>query len=46
MAFQRPLPYSTQWIDENDLEAVEAVLRSDYLTQGPRWGRLARPKSP
>ncbi|MFP6887277.1 MAG: aminotransferase class I/II-fold pyridoxal phosphate-dependent enzyme, partial [Opitutales bacterium] len=29
------IPYSRQWIDEQDLEAVERILRSDYLTQGP-----------
>jgi UDP-4-amino-4,6-dideoxy-N-acetyl-beta-L-altrosamine transaminase len=29
------IPYSRQWIDEADIKAVEAVLRSEYLTQGP-----------
>jgi UDP-4-amino-4,6-dideoxy-N-acetyl-beta-L-altrosamine transaminase len=29
------IPYGRQWIDENDIKAVEAVLKSDYLTQGP-----------
>jgi dTDP-4-amino-4,6-dideoxygalactose transaminase len=29
------IPYGQQWIDESDIKAVEAVLRSDYLTQGP-----------
>jgi len=29
------LPYGRQWIDETDRKAVEAVLSSDYLTQGP-----------
>jgi len=29
------IPYSRQWIDEDDIEAVNAVLKSDYLTQGP-----------
>ncbi|WP_137153225.1 UDP-4-amino-4,6-dideoxy-N-acetyl-beta-L-altrosamine transaminase [Devosia sp. FKR38] len=32
MAF---IPYSTQSIDEDDIAAVTAVLRADYLTQGP-----------
>ncbi len=32
MAF---IPYSCQNIDEHDIEAVNAVLRSAYLTQGP-----------
>jgi UDP-4-amino-4,6-dideoxy-N-acetyl-beta-L-altrosamine transaminase len=29
------LPYGRQSIDEDDIAAVEAVLRSDFLTQGP-----------
>jgi UDP-4-amino-4,6-dideoxy-N-acetyl-beta-L-altrosamine transaminase len=29
------IPYGRQWVDEADIKAVEAVLRSDYLTQGP-----------
>jgi UDP-4-amino-4,6-dideoxy-N-acetyl-beta-L-altrosamine transaminase len=29
------LPYGRQWIDEDDVQAVVAVLRSDFLTQGP-----------
>jgi len=32
---QKFLPYGRQWIDEADKKAVEAVLESDYLTQGP-----------
>lgn len=32
MAF---IPYSCQTIEEEDIEAVVAVLRSEYLTQGP-----------
>lgn len=32
MAF---IPYGTQWIDEDDIASVVAVLRSDHLTQGP-----------
>ena len=31
----RPIPYSRQQIDEEDIEAVVRVLRSDWLTQGP-----------
>lgn len=31
----RPLPYGRQSIDESDIEAVTAVLRSDWLTTGP-----------
>lgn len=30
-----PIPYSRQSVDEADIAAVTAVLRSDYLTQGP-----------
>lgn len=29
------LSYGKQWLDENDKEAVLAVLKSDFLTQGP-----------
>jgi len=32
---QKFIPYGRQWIDDTDKEAVEAVLSSDYLTQGP-----------
>lgn len=30
------LPYGRQWIDEDDIAAVVAALRSDYLAHGPR----------
>ena len=30
------LPYGKQVIDEEDIEAVVAVLRSDWLTTGPQ----------
>jgi len=30
------IPYGKQWIDDNDIKAVEEVLRSDYLTTGPK----------
>lgn len=29
------LPYGRQWIDDDDVAAVVAALRSDYLTTGP-----------
>ncbi|NLK97753.1 MAG: UDP-4-amino-4,6-dideoxy-N-acetyl-beta-L-altrosamine transaminase [Epulopiscium sp.] len=29
------LPYGRQWIDEDDIQAVINVLKSDYLTTGP-----------
>lgn len=30
------IPYGHQWIDEDDIAAVAEVLRSDYLTTGPK----------
>jgi perosamine synthetase len=30
------IPYSRQYIDEDDIEAVVEVLRSDWITQGPK----------
>jgi len=30
------LPYGQQWIDEEDIKAVIEVLRSDWITQGPK----------
>lgn len=36
------LPYGRQAIDEADIAAVEAVLRSDWLTQGPAIERFER----
>lgn len=33
---QKYIPYGRQWIDEDDIKAVEEVLRSDYLTTGPK----------
>lgn len=32
--------YGHQWIDGEDIEAVTAVLKSDYLTCGPMVGKL------
>lgn len=29
------IPYGRQWIEEDDIEAVAKVLRSDYVTTGP-----------
>lgn len=28
--------YGRQWVDENDIQAVDAVLRSDFITCGPK----------
>lgn len=33
---QRMLPYGHQWLDEADFAAVMEVLRSDWLTTGPK----------
>ncbi|KAF5425198.1 dTDP-4-amino-4,6-dideoxygalactose transaminase [Candidatus Methanomarinus sp.] len=30
------IPYGHQWIDEDDIEAVVKVLRSDWITTGPK----------
>jgi len=30
------LPYGHQWIDEEDIKSVAQVLRSDWITQGPK----------
>lgn len=36
-AARRPmLPYGRQWVDEDDIAAVVEVLRSDWLTTGPK----------
>lgn len=32
----RYLPYSHQWMDKEDIEEVIKVLKSDWLTQGPK----------
>lgn len=34
------IPYSRQQLDEDDIEAVVAALRSDFLTTGPRVGEF------
>jgi UDP-4-amino-4,6-dideoxy-N-acetyl-beta-L-altrosamine transaminase len=36
------LPYGRQWLDEEDIEAVVEVLRSDYLTTGPKVAEFER----
>ncbi|MEW6659536.1 MAG: UDP-4-amino-4,6-dideoxy-N-acetyl-beta-L-altrosamine transaminase [Thermodesulfobacteriota bacterium] len=33
---RKAIPYARQWVDADDLEAVAAVLSSDWLTTGPR----------
>lgn len=34
--------YGRQWIDDEDVEAVDEVLRSDYITCGPKVDELER----
>jgi len=34
------IPYGRQWVDDDDVEAVVDVLRSDWLTQGPAVSRF------
>jgi len=36
------LPYGHQWLDEEDIKAVVAALRSDWITQGPRIEEFER----
>ena len=36
------LPYGRQSVDEDDIAAVAAVLRSDWLTTGPTVGEFER----
>jgi len=36
------LPYGHQWIDEEDIASVVEVLKSDWITQGPRVGEFER----
>ena len=33
---KKKIPYAKQYIDEDDIRAVVEVLRSDWITQGPR----------
>lgn len=37
---QTMLPYGRQWLDEDDIAAVVGVLRSDWLTTGPKVAEL------
>ena len=37
-----PIPYGRQDIDDGDIEAVVAALRSDWITQGPAIERFER----
>ena len=33
---RKNLPYGRQWIDESDIECVGDVLKTDWITQGPK----------
>jgi UDP-4-amino-4,6-dideoxy-N-acetyl-beta-L-altrosamine transaminase len=37
-----PLPYGRQWIEEDDIAAVTAALRSDVIAHGPRVAAFER----
>ena len=41
-AHQNTLPYGRQWLDEDDIAAVVKVLRSDWLTTGPKVAEFER----
>ncbi|SEN65654.1 UDP-4-amino-4,6-dideoxy-N-acetyl-beta-L-altrosamine transaminase [Paenibacillus sp. OV219] len=36
------LPYGKQWLEDDDIEAVINVLKSDFITQGPQIERFER----
>ncbi len=42
MGLVKPLPYGRQSIDDDDVAAVTAVLRGDWLTQGPTVAEFER----
>ncbi|MDG6249241.1 UDP-4-amino-4,6-dideoxy-N-acetyl-beta-L-altrosamine transaminase [Methanocalculus sp.] len=37
-----PIPYGRQWLDEDDIQAVVNVLKSDWITQGPKIEEFER----
>ena len=36
------IPYAKQWIEDDDVEAVKKVLKSDWLTGGPEVGEFEK----
>ena len=36
------LPYGHQWLDDEDVAAVVEVLKSDWITQGPKVEEFER----
>ena len=39
---QHHIPYGRQWVDDDDVAAVVEMLRSDWLTTGPRVGEFEK----
>ena len=39
---ETPIFYGHQYIDEADIQAVVEVMKSDYLTCGPKIGELEK----
>ena len=39
---KKSIPYGHQWIDKKDIQAVVRVLKSDWLTQGPKVQEFER----
>lgn len=42
MPIKIPIPYGKQWVDNDDIEAVVEVLKSDWLTCGPKVDEFER----
>lgn len=40
MVFIKFLPYGKQYIDQDDIESVVNILKSDFITQGPKIGEF------
>ena len=38
----KPIPYGHQHINDEDVQAVIAALKSDYMTQGPLIGQFEK----
>ena len=39
---ETPLPYGSQWLEDDDIQSVVDTLRSEWLTTGPRIGEFER----
>lgn len=42
MTNKKIIPYSRQWVDDKDIKEVVKVLKSDWLTQGPKVEEFER----